>query len=185
MEDYESLPHGLPVSCLEIQQRSLQFFSTHLHPLFFNDHDRGHAYAQALYPLLLVSLALGLHELTLTHTEPALTDPLADTLTAPLTCHAYFRRSTPRSPPSPPTIPIKPQPRVPYLTPPIHQTGSLTVYVNAHLPSIAPSHSRSRSRIRIRFSPPFNPLVYAHLCPPVYVYPHRPPFFIYRPYTRI
>ena len=155
------------------------FFNTSTSTLF-NDHD---AYAQALYPLLLVSLALVLHELTLTNTELALTDPLADTLTAPLTCHAYFRPSTPSSPPLPPTKPINPQPCVPYLTPHIHQTGSLTVYVNAHLPSIIPS--RSRSRIRIRFSPPFNPLVYAHVCPPVYVYPHRPPFFIYRPYTRI
>ena len=170
MEDYESLPHGLPVSCLEIQQQSLHFFQhIYIHFLFY-DHACGHAYAQALYPLLLVSLALVLHELTLTNTELALTDPLAAPLTAPLTCHAYFQPSTPSSSPLPPTKSINPQPGVPYLTPHIHQTGSLTVYVNAHLPSIAPSRkrirkrsppqshlsrSRSRSRSRIRFSPPF------------------------------
>ena len=101
------------------------FFNTSTSTLF-NDYACGYPYAQVRYPLLSVSLALVLHELPLTNAEPALTDHLADTLTAPLTCHAYFRPSTPSSPPLPPTNPIKLQPRVPYLTLPIHQTGSLS-----------------------------------------------------------
>ena len=102
---------------------------------------RGHA--QARYPSLLVGLALTVHALTLTVTEPALTVPLPYTLTATLTCNAYFRPSTPRSPPLPPTKHINPHHLLPFV-----------ILDPTYLTSPFPSTDRLPHRIRKR-SPPW------------------------------
>ena len=124
MEEYGSLTCSLLFLCLKAWCL-ISCFSTHQHfCIYFFVGLRSRSRPRP--PSLSVSLSLIIHKLTSQILPPWVSPSLSPTRSP--TFHAYFRPSTPRSPPLPPTkshqhLPpaalYNAQPRVPHLTSPL------------------------------------------------------------------